>query len=209
MAPPAAGAAAAPVRGSAGHARGTGTVLSGEIHSVARDLRERGLVASAGSLVAQFRDDASATLLDLLIEAHPDHDDGGKPASTHTSKLATHLAVYVDGSGVQSMARLTVYGAPRKPVGIVSAVATRESRRGRGLAATTVARLVRDFAGTPLRLHVDPTNAPAVALYESLGFLPCESRDRGKRRGTGTHMHMHMHMHRPAGPAGPADKRKI
>ena len=78
------------------------------------------------------------------------------------------MAFSVDGSGVNSMARLTIYGK-EKMIGVLSAVGTRESRMRRGLAKATISSLLEGFKGK-VRLVVDPDNEPAKALYTSLGF---------------------------------------
>ena len=150
-------------------------MFEGEIHSVINDVRERGLVKSAGSLLAQIRGDPDAMLLDLLIEAHPSRSDGGMSESSAElngfpkTKLETRLALSVDGSCANSIARLTIYGNDKKRVGVLSAVGTRASRRGRGLAKATISSLLEGFVGK-VRLVVDSENEPAKALYASLGF---------------------------------------
>lgn len=150
-------------------------ILKGEIHSVISDLRDRGAVPSTASLLAQIRGEADAMVLDLLIEADPKRSDGGVSASSvelagyAKRKLETHMAFWVDGSGVHSMARLTVYGGDKKRVAVLSAVGTRASRRGRGLAKATVSSLLDSFDGR-VRLVVDEENEAGKALYASLGF---------------------------------------
>ena len=151
------------------------SIIMGEIHSVVGALRDRGLVPSAASLLSQHRGEPDAMVLDLLLEAHAARPDGGLSESSAElvgyakKKLETRMAFWADASGVHSMARATVYGSDKKRVAVLSAVATRASRRGRGLAKATVSGLLEDLA-LPVRLAVDDGNAPAKALYASLGF---------------------------------------
>jgi hypothetical protein len=158
-------------------------IISGELHDVAETIRNRGLVESAGSLLSQLRGHRSH-LLDLLIESHPEKDDGGSvpgmlPKGYSRRKLETRLAVSVrPGSkpSVDSMARLTLYGAAgaagagEKRVAVLSAVVTRASRRRKGLARKTVIALLEKQlpAGVPVRLVCE--SRAAANLYSGLGF---------------------------------------
>ncbi len=107
------------------------SIISGELHAVTETIRNNGLVESAGSLLSQLRGHRSH-LLDLLIESHPDKDDGGSiPVMLKgysKKKLETRLAIsYRPGKkpSVDSMARLTLYGTSEKRVAVLSAVVTR------------------------------------------------------------------------------------
>ena len=168
-------------------------IISGELHDVAETIRNNGLVESTGSLLSQLRGYPSH-LLDLLIESHPDKDDGGSvPAMLKGfsgRKKETRLAVAVRPGkkpSVDSMARLTLYGgavaaagaagaAPAqaatdcKRVAVLSAVVTRASRRRNGLARKTIMSLFENQlpAGVPVRLVCG--SRAAARLYESLGF---------------------------------------
>lgn len=154
-------------------------IIKGEIHSVVGALRDRALVASAASLLSLFRGERDAMVLDLLLEAHASRSDGGlsetsaELAGYAKKKLETRMAFWTDASGVHSMARATVYGSDKKRVAVLSAVATRASRRGRGLAKATISSLLEDLE-IPVRLAVDDGNAPAKGLYKSLGFKPAK-----------------------------------
>lgn len=158
-------------------------MIVGQLHAAAARVRDAGLVKSVDQLLAQLRG-PPALLLDLLIESHPDRDDGGAatPAAIHGPKLETHAAFYVadadagpgpgGGGGrprVDSMARLTLYGTARKRVAILSAVVTRRGRRRAGLATRTVGALVRKCCppGVPVRLTCTDANA---GFYARLGF---------------------------------------
>lgn len=72
------------------------SIITGELHAVAESIRNNGLVESTGSLLSQLRGHRSH-LLDLLIESHPDKDDGGSipvMLKGYTSKkLETRLAI--------------------------------------------------------------------------------------------------------------------
>eukprot|EP00873_Tetraselmis_striata_P033981 jgi/Tetstr1/454245/TSEL_041164.t1 len=164
-------------------------VVHGEIHGVMLAARDRGFLASISTLLAQLRGDRRAAAIDLLIESHPDADDGGvsadrselKGLGKSPAKVATHLALLFAGTAVHAMARLTFYrGAGHRVVGVLSAVVTRKSQRRRGLAARVLSSLLDKHPGIAVRLAVDPANGPAVACYRSLGLVPVRGIARGK-----------------------------
>lgn len=158
-------------------------IISGEIHSTASLIRERGLVKGVDRLLTILRG-APSLLLDLLIESHPGRNDGGTSPSQGRyppelkgfpgGKLETHMALCVSSDGLRadSMARLTVYGTLRKRVAILSAVVTRASQRRKGLARDTITELLARCCprGVPVRLVCE--NAAALNLYVSMGFVP-------------------------------------
>eukprot|EP00873_Tetraselmis_striata_P044768 jgi/Tetstr1/465032/TSEL_009760.t1 len=168
-------------------------VVHGEIHGVMLAARDRGFLPSISTLLAQLRKDRRAAAIDLLIEAHPEADDGGlsadraelKGLGESPTKVATHLALFFEGEAVHSMARLAFYcGAGHKVVGVLSAVVTRKSQRRRGLATRVLSSLLDNHSGIAVRLTVDAANAPAVACYRSLGLVPVRGTSRGSSSAT-------------------------
>lgn len=58
--------------------------------------------------------------------------------------------------------------------GLLGAVATAESHRRRGLAATCVSALTEQLQQQGKAVYICPKNATAQRLYESLGFVVCD-----------------------------------
>lgn len=106
--------------------------------------------------------DDSAAMLDLVEETHPG------PFAAESPLLGAYYGVW-EGEKLVAMAgeRLTT---PRWAE--ISAVCTRDSHRGRGLATRLMAVVAAGIwarGRTPF-LHTVATNATAIQLYEHLGF---------------------------------------
>jgi GNAT superfamily N-acetyltransferase len=177
-------------RPKGGETAGDG-VMSGEVRAVARELRDRGLVGSFDRVLRRMRGDPRASLLDVLIESHPDLDDGGSRAADRRvpapgpgggrgregAKVATHLGVAVAGGEVASVARMTFYGdcapgaaEPARVVAVLSMVGTLDAHRRKGLASEVVRSMARAHPGAEVRLTVDADNGGAMELYRKMGF---------------------------------------
>jgi len=67
------------------------------------------------------------------------------------------------------------YNGSSREVWYMSSVAVHPSTRKRGVARALVSRIIQDAEQAPhaeyITLHVEPDNAAAVRLYESLGFM--------------------------------------
>ena len=75
-------------------------------------------------------------------------------------------------SGPEGIAAIA-FGVRAGPWLVIESVAVREAQRNRGLARQTVGALLdwgRREGATAACLQVEATNAPAVALYQRLGF---------------------------------------
>ncbi len=86
----------------------------------------------------------------------------------HTVKLGCYYGLYQHGELIAMAGERVAFPGFRE----LSAVCTHPGHRGRGYAATLMGCLVRDHAAAGLRsiLHVSAANAPAIRLYEQLGF---------------------------------------
>lgn len=156
-------------------------VMTGEARVIAGELRDRGLLASFNSLLRKLRNDRSASILDVLIESHPEVDDGGaskgdlRGLPKAAAKIATHLGVAVDGGRVVSMGRVTFYGKGKGPecpvIGVLSMVSTLKSVMRKGFATKVMTSLMEIRPGIEMRLSVDRANAAAIQCYKRLGFV--------------------------------------
>jgi ribosomal protein S18 acetylase RimI-like enzyme len=101
-------------------------------------------------------------MLELVAETQPG------PFGPRTVEMGRYL-------GVRSEGRLVAMAGERMRLpgfAEVSAVCTAADHRGRGLARRLVLAVVDNIrsAGNEAILHVASDNAPAIALYEALGF---------------------------------------
>jgi ribosomal protein S18 acetylase RimI-like enzyme len=123
--------------------------------------------ASEEGLVELGPEDAD-DMLALVAETQPG------PFLTRTIAMGRYLGVRRDGKLV------AMTGERFHPPGFteVSAVCTSESARGEGLGRKLVLAIVANIRarGEEAFLHVMTTNAPAIGLYESMGFTTrCEA----------------------------------
>ena len=105
-------------------------------------------------------------------------------------RRSPHAEVFVALDGDRLVGRLSVARDPHPAsfhvadLGLMVAASHRRLGIGRALLERTV-----EWAGkvgvSKLELHVFPHNEPAIALYESFGFLNEGYRKRHYRRGTG------------------------
>ncbi|MCC6524534.1 MAG: GNAT family N-acetyltransferase [Polyangiaceae bacterium] len=89
-----------------------------------------------------------------------------------------------EAGALVAVAGVHVY-APSRGVAALGNVATRPDRRGRGLGRVVCVRLLADLAPEidTIGLNVAADNAPALALYRSLGFEPvCDYEELWLRR---------------------------
>jgi RimJ/RimL family protein N-acetyltransferase len=101
-----------------------------------------------------------------------------------------HAAVFVAEEGGEIVGRLSVARDPHPgsahvaDLGLMVAAGHRRRGVGRALLERTV-QWARAARVRKLELHVFPHNAPAIALYESFGFVREGYRRSHYRRGTG------------------------
>jgi ribosomal protein S18 acetylase RimI-like enzyme len=103
-------------------------------------------------------------MLDLVARTEPG------PFRTATITMGTYLGLR-DASG----ALVAMAGERMRPLGWteISAVCTDPAHRGRGLATRlvrAVGAVIRDRGEVPF-LHTAQSNAPAIAVYERMGFV--------------------------------------
>jgi RimJ/RimL family protein N-acetyltransferase len=101
-----------------------------------------------------------------------------------------HAAVFVAEEGGKIVGRLSVARDPHSASYHVADLGLMvvASHRRRGIGRALLDRAVEWAAGSRVRkleLHVFPHNAPAIALYESFGFVREGYRRDHYRRGTG------------------------
>lgn len=107
--------------------------------------------------------------------------------------------VAVDGDGTPAGAAwYRVFSSAERGDGVLAirdvpelAIAVDVAWRGRGLGAQlmrALAQAARDGGYARLMLSVDPRNAPALRLYERVGFVPFETDDAA--RGTSLMMQL-------------------
>lgn len=94
------------------------------------------------------------------------------PFRQRTNELGLYLGIHADGPAGSQLAAMA--GERLKPPGFteVSAVCTHPEFQGRGYAQTLIRSVVRHIkqqGRTPF-LHSRPDNAPAIRVYEKLGF---------------------------------------
>ena len=82
-----------------------------------------------------------------------------------TNKLSLWLVAVEDGTVLGYVGSQTVLEEAD-----MMNIAVEESARRRGIARTLVEELVRQLPAYSLTLEVRASNAPAIALYDSLGF---------------------------------------
>ncbi len=115
--------------------------------------------------------DASAVpeIIDLVERTRPG------PFLPRTIELGTYLGMR-DAGALVAVAGMRMHLPGWTEI---SAVCTDAAHRGRGLAKVLVARLVDEILGRDERacLHAVASNAPAIALYEALGFTIRRSLD--------------------------------
>jgi RimJ/RimL family protein N-acetyltransferase len=107
-----------------------------------------------------------------------------------TLRRHPHAAVFVAESGAEIVGRLSVardsHPASYHVADLGLMVAAGHRRRGVGRALLDRAvTWARESRVRKLELHVFPHNAPAIALYESFGFVREGYRGAHYRRGTG------------------------
>jgi RimJ/RimL family protein N-acetyltransferase len=101
-----------------------------------------------------------------------------------------HAAVFVVEDGGRIVGRISVARDPHPAsfhvadLGLMVAAGHRRRGVGRALLARVV-DWARDAGVRKLELHVFPHNEPAIALYESFGFVREGFRREHYRRGTG------------------------
>ena len=83
-----------------------------------------------------------------------------------TNKLALWLVALEDGEVVGYVGSQTVLQEAD-----MMNIAVADSHRRRGIAKMLVEELIRQLDAYQLTLEVRASNAPAIALYEALGFL--------------------------------------
>ena len=77
--------------------------------------------------------------------------------------------------------RMRAYSATIEPIDdagrYVSRVAVADECRGEGLGRQVMSEYLRHAGASSVHLHVHRDNAPAIALYRSLGFVKCSDAD--------------------------------
>ncbi|MBG7697351.1 MULTISPECIES: GNAT family N-acetyltransferase [unclassified Streptomyces] len=127
-------------------------------------LVDTGLRAEPDPDAVHLGPDDVPEILDLVARTRPG------PFLRRTVEMGTYL-------GIRHRGRLVAMAGERlRPPGWteISAVCTDPAYRGRGLATRlvrAVAAGIRDRGDTPF-LHAAADNAPAIRLYESIGFTP-------------------------------------
>jgi ribosomal protein S18 acetylase RimI-like enzyme len=137
-----------------------------------------GAPAEAGLPIERLDATAVPEILELVERTQPG------PFLPRTIELGTYLGVRDAGALVAlSGMRMHLPGWTE-----ISAVCTDDAYRGRGLAKGLVARLVDEILGRgeAACLHAVATNAPAISLYESLGFTVRRSLEFAFLRADGS-----------------------
>ncbi len=93
------------------------------------------------------------------------------------NKLALWLVAAEDGTVCGYVGSQTVLGEAD-----MMNIAVAEGFRRRGIARMLVEELIRQLDATMLTLEVRASNAPAIALYESLGFVEVGRRKNYYRK---------------------------
>jgi predicted GNAT family acetyltransferase len=140
-------------------------------------------VADPGLRVAEPAD--LEGLADLAVELHVADEYGGHPGRSGRRNYQRRLegsvrrrSVYVVGERGDPLVKIeravdsAQYGVQ------LSGIVVREDARGSGLGTGAVAAAVRqamaDRPGTPIALHVRAANAPALRVYDRVGFVDRE-----------------------------------